>query len=164
MTRPTKSNEVFRLEGLQVACGTMGMPTATVRLRGLDGQNSHARRRWARVRWMPPIRPSTQIVGLPNTLLEFNVHSVTEGIDAMGEVTVRLQAAAMATPAAHHAAERAGTPAHLWWLRRRYRYHRCQRQSLSIGFEQDVVRQRAIYHHRRGEQNLTRPEAGENLR
>jgi len=32
------------------------------------------------------------IVGVPNTLVEFNIHAVTEGIDAMGEVTVRLQA------------------------------------------------------------------------
>ena len=27
----------------------------------------------------------------PNTLLEFAVHAVTEGIDALGEVTVRIQ-------------------------------------------------------------------------
>ena len=32
-----------------------------------------------------------QIVQTPNTLLEFNVHAITEGIDAMGEVTVRIQ-------------------------------------------------------------------------
>ena len=31
------------------------------------------------------------IVNAPNTLLEFSVHAVTEGIDALGEVTVRLQ-------------------------------------------------------------------------
>ncbi|HEX9029054.1 MAG TPA: alpha-isopropylmalate synthase regulatory domain-containing protein, partial [Anaerolineales bacterium] len=30
------------------------------------------------------------IVKVPNTLIEFNVHAVTEGIDAIGEVTVRL--------------------------------------------------------------------------
>ena len=30
------------------------------------------------------------IVAVPNRLIEFNVHSVTEGIDALGEVTVRL--------------------------------------------------------------------------
>ena len=29
--------EIFSLDGLQVACGTMGMPTATVRLKGPDG-------------------------------------------------------------------------------------------------------------------------------
>ena len=32
------------------------------------------------------------IVKMPNTLVEFNVHAVTEGIDAIGEVTVRLRA------------------------------------------------------------------------
>jgi len=31
------------------------------------------------------------IVKVPNTLVEYNVHSVTEGIDALGEVTVRLK-------------------------------------------------------------------------
>jgi 2-isopropylmalate synthase len=30
-------------------------------------------------------------VSAPNKLLEFNIHAVTEGIDAIGEVTVRLQ-------------------------------------------------------------------------
>jgi 2-isopropylmalate synthase len=33
-----------------------------------------------------------QIVRLSSELLEFNVHAVTEGIDALGEVTVRLRA------------------------------------------------------------------------
>ena len=32
-----------------------------------------------------------EIVGADNTLLEFSVHAVTEGIDAQGEVTVRIQ-------------------------------------------------------------------------
>ena len=31
------------------------------------------------------------IVQAPNTLLEFAVHAVTEGIDALGEVTVRIE-------------------------------------------------------------------------
>jgi len=30
-------------------------------------------------------------VNTPNTLLEFSVHAVTEGIDALGEVTVRIR-------------------------------------------------------------------------
>ncbi len=30
------------------------------------------------------------IVNCPNTLIEYSVHSVTEGIDALGEVTVRI--------------------------------------------------------------------------
>jgi 2-isopropylmalate synthase len=31
------------------------------------------------------------IAKTPNTLLEFSVHAVTQGIDALGEVTVRIQ-------------------------------------------------------------------------
>ena len=30
--------ELYTLDGLQVACGTMGMPTATVRLRDPEGE------------------------------------------------------------------------------------------------------------------------------
>ena len=38
-----------------------------------------------------------QIVNVPCTLLEFNVHAITEGIDALGEVTVRVQSETGAT-------------------------------------------------------------------
>jgi 2-isopropylmalate synthase len=86
-----QSQEIFSLDGLQVACGTMGMPTATVRLRGPDNNNFvHA------AVGTGPVHAAYQaidaIVGVKTTLLEFNVHAVTEGIDALGEVTVRLQA------------------------------------------------------------------------
>ena len=85
------SQEVFGLDGLQVACGTMGMPTATVRLLGPDGElHIHA------AVGTGPVHAVYQaidaVVGVPNTLVEFNIHAVTEGIDAMGEVTVRLLA------------------------------------------------------------------------
>jgi 2-isopropylmalate synthase len=86
-----QSQEIFSLEGLQVACGTMGMPTATIRLRGPDGkQHTQA------VVGTGPVHAAFEavnaIIGVPNTLVEFNIHAVTEGIDAIGEVTVRLQA------------------------------------------------------------------------
>ena len=83
--------QVYRLDGLQVACGTVGMPTATVRLVGPDG----------RVHVMAAIgtgpvdatyKAIDGIVRMPATLLEFAVRAVTRGIDAIGEVTVRLQA------------------------------------------------------------------------
>lgn len=85
------SHEIFTLDGLQVACGTMGMPTATVRLLGPDGElQIHP------AIGTGPVHAVYQaidaIIGVPNTLIEFNIHAVTEGIDAMGEVTVRLQA------------------------------------------------------------------------
>jgi len=86
-----QSQEVFTLDGLQVACGTMGMPTATVRLLGPDTQlHIHAAVGTGPVHAV--YEAIDAIVGVPNTLVEFNIHAVTEGIDAMGEVTVRLQA------------------------------------------------------------------------
>ncbi len=82
--------EVFILNGLQVACGTMGMPTATVRLTGPDG----AEYVQAAVGTGPVdavYKAIDTVVEVPNVLLEFAVRSVTEGIDAIGEVTVRLE-------------------------------------------------------------------------
>ena len=83
-------HEVYSLVGLQVACGTMGMPTATVRLRGPDGTTQTQ----AAVGTGPvdaAYKAMDAIIQAPNTLLEFSVHSVTEGIDALGEVTVRIE-------------------------------------------------------------------------
>ncbi len=82
--------EVFALDGLQVACGTMGMPTATVRLRGPDGEE-HVQAAIGTGPVDAAYKAIDEIIGVPNTLLEFSVHAVTEGIDAQGEVTVRVQ-------------------------------------------------------------------------
>jgi 2-isopropylmalate synthase len=86
-----QSQEVYRLDGLQVACGTMGLPTATVRLKGPEGE-VHVQAAIGTGPVHAVYKAIDAIVGLPNTLVEFNVHAVTEGIDALGEVTVRLQA------------------------------------------------------------------------
>jgi len=82
--------EIYSLDGLQVACGTMGMPTATGRLRNLDGQLYVQ----AAVGTGPvdaTYKAMDAIVQFPNILLEFSVHGITEGIDALGEVTVRIE-------------------------------------------------------------------------
>jgi 2-isopropylmalate synthase len=82
--------EVYTLDGLQVACGTMGMPTATVRLRGPDGKLTTL----AAVGTGPvdaAYKAIDTITHASNTLQEFAVRAVTEGIDALGEVTVRIQ-------------------------------------------------------------------------
>jgi 2-isopropylmalate synthase len=66
------------------------MPTATVRLRGPDG----SLRLHAAVGTGPvdaTYKAIDEIVRAPATLLEFSVHAVTEGIDALGEVTVRIE-------------------------------------------------------------------------
>lgn len=84
-------HEIYALVDLQVVCGRPGMPTATVRLRGPDGVE-HV---------MPAVgtgpvdaafKAIDNIVQTPTTLIEYSVHSITEGIDAMGEVTVRVSA------------------------------------------------------------------------
>ncbi len=85
-----RPRDVFHLEGLQVSCGTLGMPTATVRLRGPD-QKIHD---FASLGTGPvdaTYKAIDAIVKTPCKLLEFNIHAVTEGIDALGEVTVRVQ-------------------------------------------------------------------------
>lgn len=81
--------ELFRLTGLQVSSGTSGMPTATVRLVNTEGQEVvHA------AVGVGPVdatyRAIDGVVSAPNTLLEYVVHAITEGVDALGEVTVRI--------------------------------------------------------------------------
>ncbi len=80
----------YTLEDIQVTCGRHGMPTATVRLRGPDGV-SHVQAAVGTGPVDAAYKAMDAIVNAPNTLLEFSVHAVTEGIDALGEVTVRIQ-------------------------------------------------------------------------
>jgi 2-isopropylmalate synthase len=83
--------EVYALDGLLVGCGTQGMPTATVRLRAPDGRViTHAAVGTGPVD--AAYKAIDALVKAPARLLEFSVRSVTEGIDALGEVSVRVQA------------------------------------------------------------------------
>ncbi len=82
--------ERFHLVDLQVACGSTGLPTATVRLRDLD-DNVVVKAAVGTGPVDATFQAIDAIVKVPNTLVEYNVHSVTEGIDALGEVTVRLK-------------------------------------------------------------------------
>lgn len=81
--------EVYQLVDLLVVAGRPGMPTATVKLRGPDGEELIQ----AAVGTGPvdaTYRAIDAIVLVANTLLEYNVHAITEGIDAQGVVSVRL--------------------------------------------------------------------------
>jgi len=78
-----------RLVDLQVVCGRVGMPTATVRLSDPDGMEHIA----AAVGAGPVdavYRAIHEIVSIPNHLREYNVHGITSGIDAQGRVAVQL--------------------------------------------------------------------------
>ena len=84
--------EIFALDGLQVVCGTMGMPTATVRLKGPDDQ-MHVHSAVGAGPVDAAYKAIDDVVEAPVHLVEFVVHAVTEGIDAIGEVTVRIESA-----------------------------------------------------------------------
>ncbi len=81
--------EIFSLIDMQVVCGTMNMPTATMKMRNAAGEEFvHA------AVGTGPVDACYQavdaIVKAPNTLIEYSVRGVTEGIAALGEVTVRI--------------------------------------------------------------------------
>jgi 2-isopropylmalate synthase len=81
----------FLLKRVQVSCGTGLLPTATVTLETSDGEELSE----ARIGTGPVdavCQALNALAGVPNDLVEFSVKSVTEGIDAMGEVTIRLRA------------------------------------------------------------------------
>jgi 2-isopropylmalate synthase len=83
--------ETYHLEQIQVSCGNHSIPTATVRIRAPDGEivcdADHG---------TGPVdavyRAINRVIGEPNELIEFSVQAVTEGIDAVGRVTIRIQA------------------------------------------------------------------------
>ncbi len=95
-------DEAYTLDGIQVACGTQGLATATVRLRGPDGVVKVQ----ASVGTGPvdaAYKAIDEVMRVPAELLEYSVRSVTEGIDALGEVTVRVRALeALEAPNAQH--------------------------------------------------------------
>jgi 2-isopropylmalate synthase len=82
--------EFYHLERLQVTCGDRGIPTASVKLTDPDGQVLADAALGA-----GPVdavyKAINRLVQVPNTLTEFTVKSVTEGIDAIGEVLIRIE-------------------------------------------------------------------------
>jgi 2-isopropylmalate synthase len=83
-------HEVYHLEALHVICGDPGIPTATVHLIAENGDemidSSHG---------TGPVdavyKAINRMIDVPNDLIEFSVQAVTEGIDALGEVTIRVR-------------------------------------------------------------------------
>ena len=82
--------EIFRLEHVQVTCGTGVTPVATVRIADPDGQV-----RTTAAHGTGPVdaiyKAIDSVVGRSVELLEFSIKAVTEGIDAVAEVSVRIR-------------------------------------------------------------------------
>jgi len=82
--------EIYHLDRVQVSCGDRGIPTAAVRLVAPGGEVlADAALGTGPVDAV--YKAINRIVEVPNVLTEFNVKSVTEGIDAIGEVLIRIE-------------------------------------------------------------------------
>jgi 2-isopropylmalate synthase len=83
--------DVYKLDLLQVSCGNHLVPTATVRIIGPEGKTAETT-----ATGTGPVDASyaaiNELIGVSSRLVEYTVNSITEGIDAQGEVTVRIEA------------------------------------------------------------------------
>ncbi len=83
-------HQTWELLHVQVSCGDKLIPTATVSVRDPQGRelvdSCHG---------TGPVdavyRAINRIVGMENELIEFSIQSVTEGIDALADVTIRIR-------------------------------------------------------------------------
>jgi 2-isopropylmalate synthase len=82
--------ETHELRDVQVTCGIHALPVAAVRLQGPGGEDQ-----WATSHGNGPVdavfKAVDSIVQVPNELLEFSVQAMTEGVDAVGKVSVRIR-------------------------------------------------------------------------
>jgi 2-isopropylmalate synthase len=81
--------ETWKLNYIQVTCGDHAMPTATVILEGPD-KEVYQDAALGNGPVDAVYQAINRIVGVPNTLSEFSVKAITEGMDAAGEVTIRI--------------------------------------------------------------------------
>ncbi|MEN8614532.1 2-isopropylmalate synthase [Dehalogenimonas sp. THU2] len=82
--------EAYHLDRVQVTCGDRGVPTAAVRLIDPDGKVLED----AALGTGPVdavYKAINRLVGVPNRLTEFSITSITAGIDAIGEVLIRIE-------------------------------------------------------------------------
>jgi len=83
-------SEVYHLDRIQISCGDRGIPTASVVITDSEGQEQSD----AALGSGPvdaAFKAVDKIVKMPNTLTEFSIKSITEGIDAIGEVLCRIE-------------------------------------------------------------------------
>ncbi len=83
---------IWNLEDLQVVCGTMGLPTATVKMRGPDGMTRVASGIGA-----GPVDAAYKavdaLVRVNAQLLDYSVNSVSQGIEALATTRVVIKPA-----------------------------------------------------------------------
>jgi 2-isopropylmalate synthase len=90
MMKSNKPQNCFTSNWCKCSCGSNACPTATVTLRTPSGEELTD----AAIGTGPVdavYKAINRVVNVPNQLIEFSVQSVTAGIDAIGEVTIRLR-------------------------------------------------------------------------
>jgi 2-isopropylmalate synthase len=89
--RERTTSAIWSLDSVQISCGFPLTPTATITLAGKDGTTTTDC-----AYGTGPVdavyKAVNKIVGVSNDLSEFSVKAVTRGIDALGEVTIRVTA------------------------------------------------------------------------
>lgn len=83
---------IWHLNQIQVSCGDQSIPTASVCLTGPDGKEY----RDAALGSGPVdavYQAINRIIGVSNSLTEFSINAVTEGLDAVAEATIRIHPA-----------------------------------------------------------------------
>ena len=88
------TTDAYSLESAHVICGTDTKPSATVRLAGPDGKAHEA----SAIGTGPvdaAYKAIDKIIGVEANLDEFTIQSITEGIDAIGDVMVRVESEGM---------------------------------------------------------------------
>ncbi len=83
--------EEYHLDRVQVTCGDQGLPMAGVRLIKPGGKYIVEGSSLGTGPVDAVYKAINLCVKVPNTLTEFSVKSVTEGIDAIGEVLIRIE-------------------------------------------------------------------------
>ena len=87
--RARSEPDLYSLDHVQVSCGDHEIPTATVTITGPDGASvTDAATGTGPVDAV--YQAINRVIEVPNRLTEFRVDAVTEGIDAIGDVTIRI--------------------------------------------------------------------------
>ena len=81
----------FQLSHVQVSCGNTSKPTATVTLINTEDDTENTSVAIGTGPVDAVCEALNALAKVPNELIEFSVKSVTEGIDALGEVTIRIR-------------------------------------------------------------------------
>ncbi|MFZ5918805.1 MAG: 2-isopropylmalate synthase [Chloroflexota bacterium] len=82
--------ETYELEEIQVVSGTTVMPTATVRLQNAEGETVQATG-YGNGPIDAAFRAIDSVINVPNELLEYSVQALTEGVNALAKVAVRIR-------------------------------------------------------------------------